>query len=149
MAERSFEDFKPGDRIETAATVLGAREMIEFARHYDPQAFHIDPLAAAASTYGGLIASGFLTMAVSFRLFWETGSLGTANLAGLGFEEVTFSEAVRPGDSLRVSVEVESARPSNSRPDRGILALRYRSFNQHGVEVLSFRCIHLVRRRAA
>ncbi|HUC63459.1 MAG TPA: MaoC family dehydratase [Alphaproteobacteria bacterium] len=147
MAERYFEDFKPGDAIDTAPAVLGADEMIAFARRYDPQSFHIDAEAAQRSLYGGLIASGFMTMAVTFRLFFETGALGASNMAGLGFEEVKFAQAVRPGDTLKATVTVESARPSSGRPDRGVLALRYRAFNQRGEEVLSFLCIHLVRRR--
>jgi acyl dehydratase len=149
MAERYFEDFRPGDAIETASRVLGEEEMLAFARRYDPQSFHVDPEAAARSLYGGLIASGFQTMAITFRLFLDTRTLGEANLAGLGFEAVKFLKGVHAGDSLRAQVTVESARPSSAKPDRGIVNLRYRAFNQRGEEVLSFLCVHLVRRRPA
>jgi len=149
MTERYFEDFRPGDAIETASLVLGEEEMLAFARRYDPQSFHIDRAAAAASLYGGLIASGFQTMALTFRLFLDTRVLGAANLAGLGFEEVKFLKGVHAGDRLHARVTVESARPSGSKPDRGIVNLRYRAFNQRDEEVLSYLCVHLVRRRPA
>lgn len=149
MGERYFEDFKPGDRIATAGVTLTESEMIDFARRYDPQLFHVDAEAAKASIFGGLVASGFLTMAVTFRLFYATGALGNANLGSPGFEEVRFLKPVRPGDTLRAVVEVIDARPSQSKPDRGILRFRYRAYNQHGEEVMSYVCPQLVRRRPA
>jgi acyl dehydratase len=149
MAERYFEDFRVGDRIETAGATLTESHMIDFALHYDPQPFHIDNVAAQRSIYGGLIGSGFLTLAISFRLFLQSGALGDANLGGPGFDEIRFTKPVRPGDTLHVVVEVEATRPSASKPDRGILTLRYRTYNQHGEEVMNLVCPHLVRRRPA
>ena len=147
MAERFFEDFNVGERIETAGTTLTESHMIDFALRYDPQPFHLDAVAAKDSIYGGLIASGFLTLAISFRLFMQTRALGDANLGGPGFEEVKFLKPVRPGDTLRVVVEVVETRASQSKPDRGVLTLRYRTYNQSGEAVLSFVCPHLVKRR--
>ena len=149
MGERYFEDFKVGDRIETAGATLAESQMIDFAQRYDPQPFHVDVEAAKASIFGGLVASGFLTMAVTFRLFYATRALGDANLGSPGFDEVRFLKPVRPGDTLRAVVEVVDARPSNSRPDRGILRFRYRAYNQHGDEVMTYLCPQLVRRRPA
>lgn len=146
MTERYFEDFKVGDRFETAGATLTESQIIDFALRYDPQPFHIDTVAAEQSIYGGLIASGFLTMGLSFRLFLQSGALGNANMGGPGFDHVRFHKPVRPGDTLRVTVEAIEKRPSKSKLDRGILNLRYRTYNQNGEEVLSFVCPHLVRR---
>lgn len=147
MGERYFEDFKPGDRIETAGVTLTERQMIDFARCYDPQPFHIDAEAAKASIFGELVASGFLTMAVTFRLFYATGALGDANLGSPGFDEVRFLKPVKPGDTLRAVIEVVDGRPSRSRRDWGILRFRYRAYNQRGEEVMSYICPQLLRRR--
>ncbi|HLI13600.1 MAG TPA: MaoC family dehydratase [Alphaproteobacteria bacterium] len=149
MAERYFEDFKPGDRVETSGLTLTESHMIAFALSYDPQPFHIDREAAKSSIYGGLIGSGFLTMAVTFRLLLQSGMLGSANLGGIGFDEVRFLKPVRPGDTLCATVEVVDSRPSQSKADRGVLRLHYRTYNQHGEEVMNFLCPHLIRRRPA
>ena len=149
MGERYFEDFKLGDRIETAGVTLTESQMIDFALRYDPQPFHVDVEAAKASMFGGLVGSGFLTMAITFGLFYATGALGDANLGSPGFDEVRFLKPVRPGDTLRAVVEVVEARASQSKPDRGLLRFRYRAYNQHGEEVMSYLCPQLVRRRPA
>jgi acyl dehydratase len=147
MGARYFEDFTVGDRVATAGVTLTENEMIDFARRYDPQPVHIDAEAAKGSIFGGLVGSGFLTMAITFRLFYETGALGNANLGSPGFEEVRFLKPVRPGDTLRAVVEVVDARASQSKPDRGVVRFRYRAYNQHGEEVASYVCPQLVRRR--
>lgn len=147
MAERYFEDFAPGDRFETAGVTLTESQMIDFALRYDPQPFHLDAEAAKRSIYGELIGSGFLTMAMLFRMFLQSGALGDANLGGPGFDEVRFTKPVRPGDTLRAQVEVLEMRPSESKPDRGILRLRYSGRNQRDEPVAQFVGIHLVRRR--
>ncbi len=148
MAERYYEDFAVGERMESAGATLSEAQMIDFALAYDPQPFHIDAVAARQSIFGGLVASGLHTLALSCRLFIQSGALGNANLGGPGFDEVRFLRPVRPGDTLRVVAEVEAMRPSRSKPDRGTLSLRYRTFNQRGEEVLSFVCLQIVRRRA-
>jgi len=66
-----FEDFKPGDRFESAALTLTEALIVEYARFYDPQPFHTDPEAAKATVFGGLIASGMQTIAIGFKLFFN------------------------------------------------------------------------------
>ncbi|HYB56677.1 MAG TPA: MaoC family dehydratase [Alphaproteobacteria bacterium] len=149
MAERYYEDFAVGERMETGGATLTEGHMIDFALAYDPQPFHIDAEAAKRSMFGGLVASGLLTLAISARLFLQSGALGNANLGGPGFEEVRFLRPVRPGDTLRVVVEVSAMRPSQSKPDRGVVSLLYRTYNQRGEEVLSFICLQIFRRRSA
>ena len=140
-----FEDFAVGDRWSTAGHTLTEGAIIDFAFRYDPQPFHIDLEAAQASIYGGLIASGFQTLAVTFRLVQQTAVL-TNNIGGRGLDELRWPQAVRPGDTLRVEVEVVETRRS-SLPDRGNLRLRYVTTNQRGETVLTATFLHVMKCR--
>ena len=144
-----YEDFELGRKFTTLGLTLTEAEIIHFALTYDPQPFHTDVEAAQRSPYGGLIASGFQTMAVVFRLFAQTGALAASSIGGSGMDEVRWYAPVRPGDTLHAKVEVIERRPSTSRDDRGYVRFRYVGVNQHGEEVLSFIGNQLVLRRGA
>jgi acyl dehydratase len=144
-----FEDFQPGDRFESAPFTVSETLMVEFARVYDTQVFHIDPEAAKRTVYGGLIASGLQTIAITFKLFVETGTLAACSLGSPGLDEVRWKRPVRPGDTLQVAVEVLETRPSGSKPDRGIVRLLYTTVNQDGDAVLTMIGNQLCRRRPA
>jgi len=144
-----FEDFTPGLVIETAGATISEAQILDFALQWDPQPFHLDALAAAESPFGGLIASGFQTLLVGFRLFLAEGALRRCSLGSPGVEVLRWLRPVRPGDTIRVRAEVVSARPSASKPDRGIAVLDYAFTNQHGETVLTYRCTHLLLRRPA
>jgi acyl dehydratase len=147
MDPRFFEDFVPGWRFQTASATISEGMIVEFARAYDPQPFHLDPETARATIYGGLIASGFQTLALGFRLVLDTGFLSAASLGSPGFDELRWLKPVRPGDTLRVEAEVIEAVPSRSKPDRGLARIAYRYINQRDEDVLTFRAMHLLRRR--
>jgi acyl dehydratase len=120
---------------------------VAFARDWDPQPFHVDETAAAASIYGGLIASGWHTACVFMRLFVE-GLLGRAAALGSpGIDELRWLRPVRPGDTLEGRLEVLEVRPSRSKPDRGMVRLRSVLVNQDQEEVLTFIGNVLFRRR--
>ena len=144
---RYFDDFAVGDRFATGAKTLDEAEMFAFAGAYDPQPFHVDPAAARESIYGGLIASGFLTLAAGFRLVLDTGFFRGSSLGSPGFDELRWLKPVRPGDTLRVEAEVTETRPSRSKPDRGLIRVAYTYLNQRGEPVLTFRAMHLLARR--
>ncbi|HEV7370508.1 MaoC family dehydratase [Arenibaculum sp.] len=146
MQQRYFEDFRAGDRFETPGTTLTEAQIVDFALTYDPQPFHRDKVAAENSLYGGLIASGFQTMALVFRLFMDTGVLAACNLGGTA-GEMRWLRPVRPGDTLRVAVEVVSVEPSRSREDRGRIRFAYTGLNQDGEPVLTMTLDHIVARR--
>jgi len=151
MGDRFFEDFAPGTRFESAAITVTEVEIVEFARRYDPQFFHTDPAAARESAYGGLIASGFHTAALTFGLFLETGAFGTpdrtCSLGAHGLDELRWLLPVRPGDTLRVVAEVAEARPSGSKPDRGVVRLKYTTLNQRDEAVMTMFGIQILKRR--
>jgi len=142
-----FDDFKPGDRVESAPLLITEELILEFARFYDPQIFHTDPEAAKATIYGGLIASGLQTIALTFKLYFETGVLAACSLGSPGLDEVRWKAPVRPGDTLRVVVDVLEVRPSTSKPDRGIVRVRYTTLNQRDETVMTINGNQLLRRR--
>jgi acyl dehydratase len=144
---RYFDDFKPGDRFESAPLEITQALIMDFARFYDPQVFHLDPVAARDTIYGGLIASGLQTIALTFKLFIETGTLAACSLGSPGLDEVRWKRPVRPGDTLRVITEVLEVRPSTSKPDRGILRVRYTTLNQRGETVTTLIGNQLLSRR--
>ena len=144
-----FEDFKPGDRFESASLTITDTQIIEYARFYDPQPFHTDPEAARATVYGGLIASGMQTIGIGFKLFLETGVLAACSLGSPGLDEVRWKAPIRPGDTPRVVAEVLETRPAASKPDRGIVRIRYTTLNQRGEAVTSLIGNQLCRRRPA
>jgi acyl dehydratase len=142
-----FEDFKPGDRFESSPLTITETLIVEYARFYDPQVFHTDPEAAKATLYGGLIASGLQTIGLCFKLFFQTGVLSACSLGSPGLDEIRWKAPVRPGDTVRVVAEVAETRPSSSKPDRGIVKIRYTMLNQRDEAVTTLIGNQLCRRR--
>ena len=147
MDTRYLDDLSEGQTFRTNGLTLTEAEIIDFAWRYDPQPFHLDIGEAAQSPYGGLIASGFQSLALCFRLFIQTGVFLESSLGSPGIDELRWLAPVRPNDTLHCEVEVLELRPSNSKPDRGIARLRYQAKNQRNEAVLSFIVNHLLRRR--
>jgi len=144
---RYFDEFPVGAEIASQGQTLTLDAMIAFAALYDPQSFHIDVEAAEASPYGGLIASGFQTLAVGFRMFLDTGVLAGTSFGSPGMDDLRWTQPVRPGDTLHTIARVIEARPSASKPDRGIVRAAFRVLNQRDEDVLTFATTVFVRRR--
>ncbi len=147
--DRWFEDFRPGDVAEFSDYVMTEDEIIEFGRRFDPQPFHVDPDAARASAYGGLIASGWHTTAVMMRMLVDHFVPPRASLGSPGIEEIGWTKPVRPGDRLRVRVTITDCRRSRSKPDRGIVRTQTEILNQAGECVMVVRGLMLFRSRPA
>jgi acyl dehydratase len=146
-AEVYFEDFTPGREFRTEGITVTEAQIIDFAMAFDPQPFHLNLEAAKASIYEGLIASGFQTMALTFRLFVQTRALAACSLGSPGVDEVRWLRPVRPGDTLKATVQVLEQRPSTSKPDRGIVRLHWTTVNHRGEPVLTMTSMQLIRRR--
>jgi acyl dehydratase len=142
-----LEDYVEGLVRELAPIEVDQAEIMEFARRYDPQRFHIDEAAAAASPYGGIIASGWHTCAMVMRVLVDGHLSSDAGLASPGVDELRWLAPVRPGDRLFTTVTVLSSRASRSRPDRGIVVSGISARNQDGVVVLTMTATNFVRRR--
>ena len=144
---RYFDDFEAGARFVTGEETLSEAEIVAFARRFDPQPIHIDAARAAEGPYGGLIASGFQTMALGFRLFYQLGLLGAACIGGPGIDAVRFHRPARPGDRIHAIATVAETRPSRSKPDRGYVRIAYDVCNQRNEAVLSYEIVHILLRR--
>lgn len=134
-----FEDFEPGQQFSTASQVISQDDIIGFASQWDKQSFHLDPVAAESSIYGGLIASGFHTLLISFNLVVEAAIWTKSSQGSPGMEDLRWLAPVRPGDTLTVDFEVVSKRKSTTRSDRGYVLWDHFTRNQDGVRVLSYR----------
>lgn len=146
MAGRYFEDFRVGDVIETEGATVTESQIMDFAQRFDPQPFHMDAVAAAEGPFGGVIASGFHTLSLSFRLFRDTGVVTGTSLGGSGADELRWLRPVRPGDTLRVRAEVAETIPSR-RGDRGTVRFVYTTLNQRGEPVMTIILSHIVATR--
>ena len=144
---RYFEDYVPGHVHEFGSVNVSQAAIIEFARQYDPQYFHLDPEKAKASRFGGLVASGWHTVSLTMRLYVDHYLSHAASLASPGTDEIRWPNPVRPGDTLRVRVSILEARPSQSKPDRGIVRARIETLNQNEELVLSMLAISFIGRR--
>jgi acyl dehydratase len=138
MADRFLEDVSPGDVTVGAPIPVTEAMIVGFASQYDPQPFHTDPVAAAASPFGSLIASGWHIAALIMRQLVDMKPYGKTPLLGLGLDELRWLQPVRPGDSLTTRREVLSVRRSASKPDRGIVKTLTEVSNQDGVKVMTF-----------
>ena len=141
-----YEDFPVGFQFETATRQLSLADMVGFAQLWDPQPFHVDEVAAQASPFGGIIASGFQTLIVAFRLTIDTGIFEACSMGSPGMDAVRWMAPVRPGDCLRVRAKVMSARLSGSKPDRGLVTIRYEVFNQDDELVACYSPVQILRR---
>lgn len=147
MADRYLEDFTVGEVFKAGGMTFTESMIVDFALMYDPQPFHIDVEAAKKSVFGGLSASGMFTLSMVFRMFYQEGLLRVCNMGARSFDEIELPRPVMAGDTVRSEVEVIEARASRSKPDRGLLRLRYRGYNQRDEMVISYVIPHIVRRR--
>ena len=146
---RYFDELEIGERFVTGEWTLAEAEIVAFARTFDPQPIHIDAARAAGGPYGGLIASGFQTLALGFRLFYELGIINEACIGGPGIDAVRFLQPARPGDTIHAVATVAETRASRSKPDRGYVRIAYDVRNQRDETVLSYEIVHILMRRPA
>ena len=145
--ERYFEDYVPGAVHEFGAIAVDENDVIEFATRFDPQSFHIDPIAARDSHFGGLIASGWHTCSMVMRAMVDEYLSTVASIGSPGVDEIRWLMPVRPGDTLSVRIEILDARPSQSKPDRGLVHSSIETLNQNGDIVMRMKTIGFFRRR--
>jgi acyl dehydratase len=130
MPERYFEDFHVGQKFGSGKVAVTAEEIKTFARQFDPQPFHVDEAAARRTFFGGLVASGWHTAAMTMRLFVDSDVKPAGGSIGAGGSDLSWPRPVRPGDVLHLESEVIELRPSRSRPEVGIMKMRLTTYNQ-------------------
>lgn len=146
---RYWEDYEVGAKYPLGSTSFTADEIVEFARQFDPQSFHVDAEAAKASLFGGLIASGWHVAAKLMRLFVDSYIDKRTALGSPGLDELRWLKPVRPGDTLTAWVECAAKVPSQSRPTLGVIHEHWTATNQKGELVMTAKGINMVRRRPA
>ena len=149
MSMRYMEDFPLGETRELGSLSVTEEEILAFGRAYDPQPFHIDPEAARRSPFGGLVASGWQTAALAQRVLIQNFAPDAVTFGSPGIDELRFMQPVRPGDVLTLRATVIEARPSRSKPDRGLLRIRIEMVKQTGEVALSMVAMSLFGRRPA
>ncbi len=147
--ERYFEDYVVGETVTCQPVVVDEDEMLSFARRFDPQPFHVDPVAAAHSPYGSVIASGWFTCALMMRSLVTEYLSPTSSLGSPGLENLRWVTPVRAGEVLTLAVTVKDARVSASKPDRGILRSELRVVDRVDELRLSMIAVNLVLRKPA
>src|SRR3989449_11134576 len=146
MKKLCLDDLKVGDRFKSEPLEVPEKQVIEFARKFDPQMFHLNRKSAERTIFKGLVASGWHTAAITMRLFVQTLNFAEGAI-GLGVDELRWPNVVRPGDVLTVETEIVDARPSRSRPGFGIIRLRNVTTNQRGQIVQTMLASAMVPRR--
>jgi len=143
-----FDDFEPGQTFHSKGVTLSESQILDFALLYDPQPFHLDKEAAAEGPFNGLIASGFQTLALAFRIFYQANVINACSMGSPGLDNLRWIRPVRPGDTIKVTGTVREKRPSRSKPDRGTVIMDYVTTNQMGETVMTFTAIHIFARKA-
>jgi acyl dehydratase len=127
-----FEDFEAGQHIALGSRTVTEAEIIDFARQFDPQPFHVDHDAGAQSIFGGVIASGWHTCSMMMRLVVDGLLNHSSSMGSPGLDGVRWIKPVRAGDTLSVAYVTKEVRPSTSKPDRGVVVSVWQATNQHG-----------------
>ena len=140
-----FEDYKQHAVFEFGPVDVGEKEMLEFARRYDPQPFHIDPEAAKKSPYKGLIVSGWQTCSFVMRELVEHYLSPVSSLGSPGIDDLRWLLPVRPGDKLMVRATIIETKRSQSKPEKGIVRTFVEAVNQQQEIVISFKVVNFIR----
>ncbi len=143
-----FEDLEIGSTQSYGSYPVTREEVMQFASDYDPQPFHLDDDAAAATHFGRLSASGWHTCAMTMRMMVDNMKVNKqAGLGSPGVDQLRWKKPVYPGDTLRVETTLLEKRRSQSRRDMGIFKSRGQTFNQHDEVVLEMISNGLIRVR--
>jgi acyl dehydratase len=148
MIPRYFEDFQPGDSFDYGDELVTREDIVDFARVFDPEPFHIDEAAANDSMFGGLVASG-LHVAALWRRMNVAAFPGIAMAGSPGWDEVRWLAPVRPGDRLTVTSRCVETRPLNSRPGLGLVRFFHRIDGRDGAARMTIAAVVFLRRRPA
>jgi acyl dehydratase len=137
--QRFFEDYPVGETASFGDYAITEAQIVDFATRYDPQVFHLDPVAARDSAFGGLVASGWMTASVAMRMLVDHYISPISGMGSPGVDDLRWLKPVRPGDRLRMQVTVMAARRSQSKPDRGVVHFLQQVINQNDETVMTLK----------
>ncbi|WP_296405644.1 MaoC family dehydratase [Psychrobacter sp.] len=147
MHQLYLEDLKVGDKWVSREESINLEEIKEFANSFDPQPYHIDEIRAKNTFFGQLVASGWQTAGITMRLMVESIPIATGLIGAAA--QISWPKPTYPGDTLRVEAEVIEIKSSRSKPDRGMVVVEIKTFNQHNEVVQLFTCTMLAFRRSS
>jgi acyl dehydratase len=147
--DRYLDDYVEGSVHTFGSIAVEEDEIIAFAKRFDPQGFHTDPEAAKRTPFGGLIASGWHTAALTMRLYVEHYLTHVASLGSPGLDELRWLKPVRPGNRLSVRVTVLKAAPAKTKPDRGVVTSFVEVLDQDNEAVMTLKLVNIIARRPA
>ena len=133
-----FEDFEIGLVIKTESKKITKKEIISFAKKYDPQDFHIDENKAKPAPFGTLVSSGFMTLGISFTQFFETGVVKDTGMGAWGIDELRWTFPVYPNDELKSEVKVIEKKLSSKNPNKGTVRTLHTVTNQNDKVVMTW-----------
>ncbi len=125
----TLDDLTVGQKFKSGSHLLDEMQIKAFAKDFDPQPFHLDDAAAMNTLFNGLAASGWHTASITMKLIVTSTNIAGGIIGAAA--EVSWPKPTRPGDTLWVETEVTEIKPSQSRPDRGIVTVRSVTYNQH------------------
>lgn len=143
-----FDDLLVGDIFESLSKTITESEIIDFGWRYDPQPFHVSKPEANKSLFGGLIASGFMTAAITFRLIQQSNGFQTTSAGGHGINKLRWLKPVRPDDTIYAKMRILSLKPSRSRPTVGNVLCEFETFNQTDNTVMTMENIWILKCRS-
>ena len=149
VERRYFEDYEEGSVHEFGSIAVEEEEIINFAKRYDPQVFHTDPVEATKTVFGGLVASGWHTAALAMRLIVDHYLSHVASLGSPGVDDLRWLKPVRPGSRLSLRVTIVETRRSRKKPDRGIVRSFVETMNQDHEVVMSWKGTNMLQCRDA
>ena len=141
-----FYDLSVGDTFESLSKTITEAEIIDYAWRYDPQPFHVSKPEADKSIFGGLIASGFMTAAITFRLIQQSNGFQTTSSGGHGINKLRWLEPVRPNDTINATMNILSLKLSASNPKLGNVLCKFDTFNQSKTIVMTMENIWILKR---
>lgn len=146
MSLEYFEDVELNKKHRSREFYLAEKDIIAFAKEWDPQPFHIDSESAKNTKFGGLIASGVHLVVIGQKLINERRPQ-SAYIAGLALDNFKWIAPARPGDLITLEMEAVSKRESNSNRNAGIVRYVYKLLNQRGEALLTYQGTALTQKR--
>jgi acyl dehydratase len=140
-----FEELHLGQEFTSAPYTVGREEMLRFSEQFDPQPIHVDGDAGTNSSHGDIIASGFMTAALAWRLWVDIGVQGGDGVAGLGIEDLRWFKPLTPGTTVRAHIRIAEHRVTSQ--GHGLVTYEMRLLDEEGAELLTYRTSGLHARR--
>ena len=147
MKDLYFEDFYVGQTIVTDTVTMNEADIIAFGERYARMPYHTDPEAAKDTAFGGVIAPGYQTAAITFGLLVDTGLFAASGMGSPGVDKLRWLRPVRPGDSLHVVAEIVEVSPAREDGGRDAIRVHYQTLNQNDEMVMTLTSLHFVSRR--